>query len=87
MRDNVDAIGHLRFLYELSVGAHALLCVRLGECVGDEGSCVQTGQGDELPGVAEGAKALDVGFLFVAGHGLLPVEGGGEVVGKPDEVC
>lgn len=35
-----------------------------------------------MPAVAELAEAADVGFLFVAGHGGFPVEGGGEVVGE-----
>jgi len=41
---------------------------------------VQTGEGDELPAVAELGEALDICFLLVAGHGCFPVERGGEVV-------
>ena len=43
---------------------------------------METGEGDELPAVAELTETFDVGFLVFAGHGGFPVEGGGEVVGE-----
>lgn len=44
---------------------------------------MQAGERDELPAVAHGGEAGDVGFLLGGGHGGFPVEGGGEVVGQP----
>lgn len=82
MGDDVDTLLHLGLLHELAVGAHAVLGEGLGELVRDKRGGVQAGQGDELPRVAELAETLDVGLLLVAGHGLLPVEGGGQVVGE-----
>src|SRR5699024_7272255 len=73
---------HLGLLHQLAVRAHTLLGERLRELVRDECSGVQTGQGDELPAVSESTEALDVGLLLVTRHGLLPVERGGQVVGK-----
>ena len=81
--DDVHAELHLGLLDQLAVGAHALVREGAGELVRDEGGGVQARQGDELPAVTQGAQTLDVGLLLVAGHGLLPVEGGGEVVGEP----
>ena len=43
---------------------------------------MQACEGDELPAVAKLSEALDVGLLVGGGHGALPVEGGGEVVGE-----
>lgn len=85
--DDVNALLHFRLLNELAVGAHAVLRERLGELVRDKRGSVQSSQSDELPRVAELAETLDVGLLLVAGHGLLPVEGGREVVGEPGGVC
>jgi len=43
---------------------------------------VEARERDELPAVAQGAEARDVGGLGGGGHGGFPVEGGGEVVGE-----
>ena len=82
MLDDVDAQLNLGLLDELAVGAHADLGVGAGEAVAGEGRGVQARQGDELPAVAQGGEAADVRLLLVAGHGRLPVEGRGEVVGE-----
>lgn len=84
--DDVDAELHLGLLDELAVGAHALGGVGAGEAVRGEGGGVQPREGDELPAVAQGGEAADVRLLLVAGHGGLPVEGGGEVVREPVRV-
>jgi hypothetical protein len=76
MCDNFHTTFHLWFLDELTVCAHALLGKGFGESIGDESSLVKTSEGDELPAVAQSTEALNVSFLFVAGHGGLPVKGG-----------
>ena len=78
--DHVDAELHLGLLDELAVRAHPLLGVGPGEPVADERRRVQARQRDELPAVAQRRQAADVRLLLGAGHGRLPVEGGGEVV-------
>lgn len=75
MRDNIDFAVHLGLLDKLAVCAHTLFGVCGSELIGDKGCTVQTGKGDELPAVAELAEALNVGKLFVLGHGCFPVEG------------
>lgn len=47
---------------------------------------MQAGECDELPAVAHGGEALDVGFLVCGLHGGLPVEGRGEVVGESGDI-
>ena len=47
---------------------------------------MQAGEGDELPAVTQFAEAVDVRFLFGAGHGGFPVERGREVVGESGKV-
>ncbi len=84
MLDNINAKLHLGLLDELAVRAHADLAVGRGEAVADERRGVQAGEGDELPAVAELGQALDISLLLVAGHGRLPVERGGQVVGKSE---
>ena len=69
MRDNIDLALYLRFLDKLSIRTHTLLDKSFGELVADEGGSMQTGERDELPAVTECGEALDVGFLFVTGHG------------------
>lgn len=86
MRNHINLILYFRLLHQLPVRTHPLFCERARELVADEGGGVQAGEGDELPAVAEFAEAVDVGFLFGAGHGGFPVEGGGEVVGESGEV-
>jgi hypothetical protein len=85
--DNVDTVVHLWLLDQLAVCSHALLGIGLGELIGDEGGLVETGEGNELPAVAELCETLNVGLLLVAGHGGLPVEGWGEIVGQPGGEC
>lgn len=87
MSKHLDTVLGLGLLDDFSVGAHAVLGEGLGEGVGDEGGLVQAGEGDKLPAVAELGEAVDVGFLLFAGHGGLPVEGGGEVVCEPERGC
>ena len=77
MRDHVDSTSDLGILDQLRVRFHAVLGESGGKLVRDEGGGVETGQGDELPAVAQLAEAGDVGFLFGGGgHGEGPVEGG-----------
>ena len=85
MRYHINLAFHLWFLDQLPIRTHALLGKRLAELVGDEGGGVEPGKGNELPAVAEGAQPGNVRFLFGAGHGRFPVEGGGEVVGESGE--
>lgn len=82
--DDIDPVIHLGLLDQLAVRPHALLAVRLGELVADERRGVQTGQRDKLPAVAQLGKAADIRLLFRTGHGRLPVERGGEVVGESE---
>lgn len=82
MRHDIVLAVHLGLLNHLTIRPHAVLSVGSGEVVRDEGVGMQASEGDELPAVAELAEALNVRLLLVAGHGGLPVEGGGEVVGE-----
>lgn len=82
---HVDGTVHLGLLDQLAVGAHAVLRVGLGELVADQRGRVQAGQRDELPAVAQGGQASDVGLLLVARHGGFPVEGRGQIIRESEE--
>jgi hypothetical protein len=82
VRNNLNALLHLRFLHNLAVSPHAPVGESGRERVGDESGRVQARERDELPAVAHGREARDVGFLVFGLHGRFPVEGGGEVVGE-----
>merc|ERR1711939_590291 len=60
VRDDLDALLHLRLLHDLAVRAHAALRVRARERVADQRRAVQACERDELPAVAHGREALDV---------------------------
>lgn len=82
MGNNINLVLDLWLLNKLAISTHALLRVRLGEGVADEGGGVQASKGNELPAVAELSETLDVSLLLGGGHGLLPIERGGKVVGQ-----
>jgi hypothetical protein len=72
--DDVDTTVHLGLLHKLAVRTHALLAVRFGELIRDQGGGVQTCKRDKLPAVSQLAETLDVSGLLVARHSRLPVE-------------
>jgi hypothetical protein len=84
VQQHIDFLLHLRLLHRLAIRPHPSRREVFRERVRDERGRVETGEGDELPAVAERGEARDVGFLLVGGHGGLPVEGGGEVIGESE---
>jgi len=70
----INTLCGLWLLDEIAISTHAADLVILGELARDQSVRVQTGQGDELPAVAELTETLDVCLLVLGSHGRLPVE-------------
>lgn len=79
----IDSVLLFLSLDFLDVGEHLSLGVVLGELLTGEGVHVETGQSDELPGIAHLAEVgAEVGDVLVAHACGGPVEAWGQVVGQ-----
>ncbi|KAH3684207.1 hypothetical protein WICPIJ_004850 [Wickerhamomyces pijperi] len=83
MLDNFNTQVDFRLLNVLSIGFHTDFSVFFRELVDSQGSCMQPSQCDELPDVTQLTQSLNVAFLVSNGHGCVPVERWGQVVGQP----